>query len=275
MAARRRTARHAAPRRTARHAPVTTAALPGAQVTGTERPLEAALDDLAASHLDHAPVEDVRQSIASMVEHVDYPCLGAKSVFRRDSVRHLVLDDLAADGAAERILRELGDFAELVQRDEGFHSFVVTFRRPTGVDEPTFERLLWNLLQQIHDGDDEPWAPNVSADPSNPHFAFSAGGNAYFVVGLHPGASRIARRAPLPTVVFNPHAQFEQLRESGRFEGMRSQIRRRDRELQGTVNPMVADHGETSEALQYSGRVHDAGWEPPLEVHEPTEGPAS
>src|SRR6476620_7390004 len=75
-----------------------------------------------------------------------------------------------------------------------------------------------------------------------PHFAFSLAGTAYFVVGLHPAASRIARRTPLPTLVFNLHEQFEELRQSERFERMRDTIRRRDQALQGSVNPMVADH---------------------------------
>ena len=77
----------------------------------------------------------------------------------------------------------------------------------------------------------------------------------------------MARRAPLPTLVFNPHAQFEELRAEGRFDGMRTTIRRRDEDLQGFINPMVADHGDSTEALQYSGR-HHGGWEPPLDVHD-------
>jgi FPC/CPF motif-containing protein YcgG len=77
----------------------------------------------------------------------------------------------------------------------------------------------------------------------------------------------VARRAPLPTLVFNPHAQFEELRAEGRFDGMRTTIRRRDEDLQGFINPMVADHGDSTEALQYSGRHHASGWEPPLEVN--------
>jgi hypothetical protein len=65
--------------------------------------------------------------------------------------------------------------------------------------------------------------------------------------------------------VFNLHSQFEELKASGRYEHMRDLIRSRDVDLQGSVNPMVADHGEQSEALQYSGRKVDASWQAPLE----------
>jgi FPC/CPF motif-containing protein YcgG len=230
------------------------------------------LDVLASSGLGSSSAEKIRHAVHSMIEHTAYPCLGAKSVFRRDGAVQLLLDDLTADDAAGKVRQGLEAFAELVEQEDSFHSFVATFRHPTGLGEQAFEEHLWGLLQRIHDGDDRPWSADVSADPTNPHFAFSVAGSAYFVVGLHPAASRIARRAPLPTIVFNPHEQFEVLRGTGQFERMRDTIRRRDRELQGTINPMVADHGASSEAIQYSGRRHSPGWEPPLKVHEPKEG---
>ena len=95
-----------------------------------------------------------------------------------------------------------------------------------------------------------------------------AGGTAYFIVGLHPQASRDARRTPTPTLVFNLHEQFEELRASGRFPSMRDKIRERDLHLQGTVNPMVADHGQDSEARQYSGRQVGPGWTAPFPTDE-------
>ena len=77
-------------------------------------------------------------------------------------------------------------------------------------------------------------------------------------------ASRVARRATTPTLVFNLHEQFEALRASGQFSRMRDRIRERDERLQGTINPMVADHGEHSEARQYSGRQVGPGWRAPF-----------
>jgi uncharacterized protein len=64
--------------------------------------------------------------------------------------------------------------------------------------------------------------------------------------------------------VFNLHQQFEELRASGRFARMRDKIRERDVNLQGTVNPMVADYGQDSEARQYSGRQVGPGWTAPF-----------
>ena len=104
----------------------------------------------------------------------------------------------------------------------------------------------------------------VVMSPARPRSSFSAARTAYFVVGLHPQASRDARRAAAPTLVFNLHQQFEALRESGGFALMRDKIRDRDEQLQGYLNPMVSDHGQTSEASQYSGREVADGWAAPL-----------
>ena len=41
---------------------------------------------------------------------------------------------------------------------------------------------------------------------------------------------------------------------------MRDTIRRRDVELQGSINPMLADHGQISEGRQYSGRAVGPAW---------------
>ena len=205
------------------------------------------------------------ESLAAMVGGDDFPCLGARSVFRRDNAVVRVYEKLASDDATTALLADLAVFADGVDLDAGFASFVAIFRAPLLHSETHFEDLLWAQLRMLHAADGQAWNPDVSADPADDHFAFSAGGTAYFVVGLHPLASRDARRTVSPTLVFNLHAQFEALRASGRFERMRDLIRHRDEQLQGTVNPMVSDHGQYSEARQYSGRVVGDDWVAPFE----------
>ena len=74
-------------------------------------------------------------------------------------------------------------------------------------------------------------------------------------MGLHPKASRLARRAPFPCIVFNFHDQFEAMREDGKYARLQAAIRARDVALQGDVNPVLASFGDASEAHQYSGRA--------------------
>jgi len=212
-----------------------------------------------------ASADEFGELLSERILGPEYPCLGARSVFKRERATVVLHDDLEAPATARALLEQLREYAATVDPQEGFVSFVAGFRGPEVRDEKHFEEMLWALLQRLHDVDEQPWAPEVSADPNDPHFAFSVAGTPFFIVGLHPKASREARRMPLPVLVFNLHEQFESLREEGGFERMRDTIRRRDEELQGSVNPMVSDHGETSEARQYSGRKLEKAWEAPFE----------
>jgi FPC/CPF motif-containing protein YcgG len=65
-------------------------------------------------------------------------------------------------------------------------------------------------------------------------------------------------------MVFNLHDQFEVLRTQQRYDKLRMSILDRDLQLAGTMNPMLARHGESSEARQYSGRVVDDSWKCPF-----------
>ena len=64
-------------------------------------------------------------------------------------------------------------------------------------------------------------------------------------------------------MVFNLHDQFEMLRGQNRYEKLREAILDRDVRLAGDVNPMLARHGEVSEARQYSGRIIEPEWSCP------------
>ena len=126
---------------------------------------------------------------------------------------------------------------------------------------------MWNQLQQLHDVDSRffPWDPDVSSDPDDAWFSFSVGGAAYYIVGLHPLASRLSRRFAHPSIVFNFHTQFAQLRTQGRLESFKRAVRARDVALQGSINPALT-HGSGSQARQYSGRAVEADWRCPLHV---------
>ncbi|HEV2682323.1 MAG TPA: YqcI/YcgG family protein, partial [Rhodanobacter sp.] len=52
----------------------------------------------------------------------------------------------------------------------------------------------------------------------------------------------------------------EQLRADGRYEKLRQAIIERDIAFAGSSNPMLAAHGKSSEARQYSGRQVGTDW---------------
>jgi len=148
-----------------------------------------------------------------------------------------------------------------------FQSFEVLFEEPHILSEEAFEAALWQRVQSLSDLDQclgQAYDPRVASDPDDPHFSLSLGGQGFFLVGLHPGASRRARRFETPALVFNLHDQFEQLRATGRYERLRAAIVGRDAAWTGTINPMLAQHGERSAARQFSGRVVPEDWACPF-----------
>lgn len=193
-----------------------------------------------------------------------FPCVGAKSALAKGQIRIVVGRDMRSAWDDLRIYPNLLDLAWTYGREPSlFHSLAVVFEEDSGLDEEGFERCLWERLESLTRKDDfhgQIADPRVSADPGDPHFSLSFGGEAFFVVGLHPRASRPARRFERPALVFNLHDQFEQLRASGVYDKMRSTILARDIALAGDVNPMLARHGTMSEARQYSGRAVGSDW---------------
>ena len=211
---------------------------------------------------------EVRDELLERVADLSFPCVGAKSALARGMLEVLACHSLASGWDDVTIHSQLLEWAHAYRKDpSGLRSLAAVFDGPFDLSEVAFEAAMWERLQSLADKDEwrgQVYAERVSADPSDPHFSLSFGGEAFFVVGLHPNASRPARRFPRPTLVFNLHDQFERLREEGRYERMRERIIERDIQLAGTANPMLARHGEASEARQYSGRQVGADWQCPF-----------
>jgi hypothetical protein len=216
-------------------------------------------------------VELVHDQFRALVLHPSFSCLGAKAAIRSDSYRLGVYGELGSPEATSGLARDLRAFADAPgERPSSLTTFVASFVGPPSADEAHFERLLWAQLQALHDRDPSgAWDPSVSSNPEDEHFSFSFAGRAFFVVGLHAASSRWARRFAWPTLVFNPHDQFERLREQGHFPRIQALIRTRDRALQGTLNANLSDFGERSEARQYSGRPVEDDWRCPFRAGAP------
>lgn len=196
-----------------------------------------------------------------------FPCLAGKGVVRAGGYALGTYGRLGSQRATRRLGNDLRRFVADTPADaRGFRAYVAVFTRTPASDEEEFERQLWHQLQGLESsmGREAPWASGVSDDPEDPAFSFSFAGRALFVVGLHSASSRLARRFRWPTLVFNPHEQFEQLRAAGTYARLQSQVRERDLALQGSLNPNLADFGERSEARQYSGRETGDAWKCPF-----------
>lgn len=195
----------------------------------------------------------------------DHPCIMAQSVFKTKHAYYVEYENFGSKQNAQFILADLQKYIASTEiGSKSFQTFIAAFPKEKVKDEETFERLLWQQLQHLHEADDKGWDPAVSKDPSSEKFSFSLGGHAFYIIGMHPNASRKARRSPFPCLAFNFHWQFEKLRKMNVYSQVKSKIRERDVQLQGSINPMLADFGEESEVYQYSGRQVDKKWKCPF-----------
>ena len=210
---------------------------------------------------------EISSELRKFVASADFPCVGAKAALRRHQLEILVVPDIRRSCSDKLITTCLQDFAVRHDIDKTmFVSQAVVFQNDANLSEADFETYLWQRLTSFHTIDRQTyqWDPGVDSNPDSPHFSLSIGGKGFFVVGLHPNASRKARRFKHPTLVFNLHAQFEKLREEGRYETIRNKTIERDIALQGSANPMLARHGTDSSAKQFSGRVVSSEWKCPF-----------
>lgn len=219
--------------------------------------------------LDQVAPSDLSDRFRKFIEDKQFPCVGAKSALSRGTMEVLLARDIRSNWDDRTIYKRLTEIVTAYREDRAlFRSFAVIFEGPCNLSEQDFESFLWARAESLTNKDTwlgKPHDDRVSDDPNDPHFSLSFDGEAFFIVGLHPVASRPARRFERPVLVFNLHDQFEQLREQGKYERMREKIIERDVALAGAPNPMLARHGEISEARQYSGRlVSESDWQCPF-----------
>lgn len=207
--------------------------------------------------------------LAAFIGSEPFACAGARSALALEQVAVFEAGDLMSGQSDRQIYKALMAFGSALAPDQmPFKTFICGFRCGTVMDEETFEMALWNLLRHLHERDRArgvAWAGHVSSDPASPDFNISINAVPYFVIGLHPGASRKARRFCRPALVFNSHDQFEQLRADGRYEALQKVIRQHELDVNGSINPMLGSHGQRNQAPQYSGRHVGDDWICPFE----------
>jgi uncharacterized protein len=215
----------------------------------------------------NAFAREAHQRFRQLVTRPDFSCLGAKAALNDEKYGFAVYDELGRHESTAGLCRDLCHFvqSETMTTSE-YSTFIAVFQSPIGLTEAEFEARLWMQLRALHRPDAKhfDWDNHVARDPADPQFSFSFAGQAFYIVGMHANSSRHARRFPWPTLVFNPHEQFERLRTDGKWSRMQKSIRAREVALQGSINPMLRDFGEQSEARQYSGRAVPHDWTPPF-----------
>ena len=220
-----------------------------------------------SGHEMYAQGSSVHSDLREFIRIKTFPCVLGRSAVNKNNYRFGIYNSALNDDCLDGLAHDLWEFVNEQPFGEHFSTFVVTFETPEVDSEIEFEKLLWQVLQALHDRDKATWDATTSSSPENEKFSYSFAGRSYFVVGLHPTSSRNARRFRMPALAFNAHFQFQELKtQSGKdgqgtmFETFQRLIRRNDMALQGSINPSLSE----VEAKQYSGRLAEKTWQCPF-----------
>jgi len=207
----------------------------------------------------------IGKAISGLLGRDNYPCVAALNAARNSQHRVGVYSAFGSGMSSRALGSDLALFkAEQAASKSAYLSFWAVFDDATPLTEEKFESLMWKELSLLSASTPAAsrWDPKFSADPADPDFCFSFEGDAFFLVGMHPQSSRLARRFPFPAVVFNLYEQFEAL--GAAYEPMVELIRRRDQRFQGSVNPTVERWANKWESIQFSGRDNPPDWKCPF-----------
>jgi uncharacterized protein len=220
-------------------------------------------------HLNTSQQTAIIEEYLSFISNPQFPCVAARAAYAHSQIRCFVAGNMACPAGDKMILDFIYGFIDDYRQAKSlYHSATVIFTGTQIMNEEHFDELLWQRLQAISslDAKNYQYDHRVSDDPSSPNFSFSLKEEAFFIIGLNPESSRLTRRFRYPTLVFNPHEQFEILRQQNHYESMKKTVRQRDIKLSGSINPMLDDFGSSSETLQYSGRRYNSEWKCPLHI---------
>lgn len=210
--------------------------------------------------------ENAFKDFRAHISNDDFSCVGAKAALNGSVFRVGFYNKMNTPETNAVLARDLRMFAgEQKKSSSNYASFAAIFSAPVFENEKAWENSLWAQLENLHKLDGGAvWDASVSSDAEDANFSFSFAETGFFIVGLYPDSSRLARRFSRAAMVFNPHAQFDRLRELKQYERLQKTIRAREMKLQGSLNPNLSDFGTQSEARQYSGRAVEENWKCPF-----------
>lgn len=212
--------------------------------------------------------EHAQKEFEALIHQPNYPCIAAKAALAKGELEIGIYRGLGTGESAVAFGRDLLKFKDRYFSERAqYLTYAAVFDGVEFEDEEAFEQAMWkelSIIASLPEFSSAPWDPNFSDNPEDKNFCFSLGGHAFFIVGMHPKSSRLSRQFSKPTLVMNLYEQFEALDEETQFYPMVRTNRKKDLAFQGSVNPMVEQHAEMWEAIQFSGKENPKEWKCPF-----------
>ncbi len=141
-----------------------------------------------------------------------FPCVFGVDAVRRGTLRCAFIPN----GQGIRPLAEaVTEFVSLAPA-LGKRTSLVTFFEPGGTEATLqdYQERFWQILQDLHAVDSEPWPQGISTDTDNPLWEFCFAGMPMFVVANTPSHQRrVSRYFESLAITFQPRFVFDDLAE--------------------------------------------------------------
>lgn len=198
--------------------------------------------------------QHLHNSLRGMCMHSHYPCPGAQMVFLNSDERIAVFEGLTDNNIYQVCFSLSCYILEYLSGDTGNDlTFILMFKELRRWTKGSFRKHFWKFLKNISQLQDKyyPYAKGYSPVLKDKNFSFSFGEVANYIAAFFADSPRVTRRFAYTALIFNPHDQFNKLKESGKFVSFQKSVDIKDHRLQGSNNESLTDFGEQSEWPQY------------------------
>jgi FPC/CPF motif-containing protein YcgG len=140
-----------------------------------------------------------------------FPCTFGTLGSQRGGLRFLFLEDFRSSEDVDLLAQTLLEYIGQYKSIDRMTSLVCFFNPATKLDtESQYFKAFWNLLQELHERDAEPWPAAMPTDPEHPDWEFCFGGDTFFVVCNTPlHEHRLSRKAMGFYITFQPRWVFD------------------------------------------------------------------
>src|SRR3712207_4690664 len=116
----------------------------------------------------------IEGQLRALVLDTPFPCAGAKSALRNGGYVFGGYADMRSERSLHRMATDLRHFVRIRHDLGNFYTFIGSFIEPAIVpDERSWDVLVWDCLQRLHDMDTDAWDDRWATDPADANFAFS------------------------------------------------------------------------------------------------------
>jgi FPC/CPF motif-containing protein YcgG len=180
-----------------------------------------------------------------MLDHDNpFPCVFGVDAVRRGTLRYTFVPDSAGATHLAKALREFVGKAPVLGRRTSLVAFFESDGQDRTVDG--WRQRFWQILQQLHDADTEPWPEDILTDTESSNWEFCFAGMPLFVVANTPAHDQRASRAfEYLAITFQPRFVFDDLAESSQQgQNARKVIRARLRAYDAVApSPLLGSFG--------------------------------